>query len=180
MSTATQNLENDHVYILQLTDVMAAMVMQQSTNIEDFESVVNLIRKFADGFHHAKEENLLFPKMGEKGYSSQQGPVAVMLHEHMQGRAYVKGMSEAIEKLRNGDTAAITDVYQNMAGYASLLQNHISKENNILFRMVNQVLSQEEQESLLSQFAEVEKQVDTEYNSENSIAKIALLASVYL
>ncbi len=180
MNTATQNLINDHVHILRLTEIMAAMVLKESSNIDDFETVVNLIRKFADGFHHAKEEDLLFPLMGEKGYSPQQGPVAVMLHEHVQGRNYVKGMADAIERLRNGDAIAITDIYTNMAGYAHLLQNHISKENNILFKMADQVFSAEEQQSLLVQFAEVEKHTDVEYNAENSVAKIEQLASVYL
>lgn len=180
MNTATQNLENDHVYILRLTDVMAAMVMKQSTNIDDFELVVNLIRKFADGFHHAKEEDLLFPKMGEKGFSPVQGPVAVMLHEHVQGRNYVKGMVDGIERFREGSTAAINEIYQNMAGYAQLLQSHIGKENNILFRMADQAFTAEEQAGLLVQFAEVEKQLDGEYNAENSIAKIEKLAATYL
>jgi len=180
MNTATQNLENDHVYILRLTDVMAAMVMKQSTNIDDFELVVNLIRKFADGFHHAKEEDLLFPKMGEKGFSPLQGPVAVMLHEHVQGRAYVQGMLEGIRLLRRGKSEAIDEVYRNMAGYAQLLQSHIGKENNILFRMADQALTSEEQAGLLAKFAEVEKIIDTEYNSENSIAKIERLAAIYL
>mgnify|MGYP000474671764 FL=1 len=69
MNTATQNLENDHIYILRLTDVMLAMVEKQSVNTEHFELVINLIRNFADGTHHAKEEDLLFPLMGEKGFS---------------------------------------------------------------------------------------------------------------
>ncbi|MDP4272116.1 MAG: hemerythrin domain-containing protein [Bacteroidota bacterium] len=180
MTTATQNLENDHVYILRLTDIMAAMVMKQSTNIEDFELVVNLIRKFADGFHHAKEEDLLFPKMGEKGFSPVQGPVAVMLHEHVQGRNYVKGMADGIARLRGGESGAINDIYQNLAGYAQLLQSHIGKENNILFRMADQALSAEEQAGLLEQFAAVEQQLDSEYNAENSIAKIEKLAATYL
>ena len=73
MNTATQNLEHDHVFILRLTDVMLAMVKKLSTNADHFELVVNLIRKFADGLHHAKEEDLLFPLMGEKGFSPEQG-----------------------------------------------------------------------------------------------------------
>ena len=85
MNTATQNLENDHVNILRLIDVMEKMVMVKSSNIEHFEKVVNLIKSYADGFHHAKEENLLFPMMIKKGFSKEQGPIAVMLHDHTEG-----------------------------------------------------------------------------------------------
>ncbi|NJK98111.1 MAG: cation-binding protein, partial [Bacteroidales bacterium] len=67
MKTATQNLEDDHAFILQLTDVMELMVNQQTKSIQDIETVLSLIRNYADGFHHAKEENLLFPLMTQKG-----------------------------------------------------------------------------------------------------------------
>ncbi len=180
MNTATQNLEHDHVFILKLTDVMLAMVEKMSTNADHFELVVNLIRKFADGLHHAKEEDLLFPLMGEKGFSPEQGPVAVMLHEHVQGRAFVKGISEGITTLRAGTDGALQTIYENMTGYAKLLQNHIAKENNILFRMADQVFSTDEQHELLTQFAEVETHAETEFDSINSIQKINDLAAIYL
>lgn len=180
MHTATQNLENDHVHILRLTYIMEAMAEKGSTNADHFDEVVSLIRNFADGFHHAKEEDLLFPLMGEKGFSPEQGPVAVMLNEHIQGRNYVRGMVEAIARLRKGDNCSLDEIYANIQGYAVLLQNHISKENNILFRMADQVLSPAEQETLLEQFADVESKTKPDFNTENSIAKIDLLASEYL
>ena len=36
-----------------------------------------------------------------------------------------------------------------MAGYAELLQNHIGKENNILFRMADRALSESDHKDLL-------------------------------
>ena len=63
MNTATKNLENDHVNILRLIDVMEKMILVKSKNIEHFENTVSLIKSYADGLHHSKEENLLFPLM---------------------------------------------------------------------------------------------------------------------
>jgi hemerythrin-like domain-containing protein len=180
MKTATQNLENDHVYILQLTEIMQAMSETRVNNIEHFELVINLIRKFADGIHHAKEEDLLFPKMEEKGFSPHQGPVAVMLSEHVQGRNYVKGIIDGIEKVKSGDLQALEIIYNNMDGYAELLQNHIAKENGMLFRMADRAFSAQEQKNLLDQFDIVESQAETDFNSGNSIAKITDLYDIYL
>ena len=180
MKTATQNLENDHVYILRLTDVMLAMVENQSVEIDHFELVINLIRNFADGSHHAKEENFLFPLMGAKGFSPEQGPVAVMLHEHEQGRNFVKGAVDAIQELKKGNSHALQTLYDNMKGYAHLLKSHIDKENNILFRMTDQAFSTDEQQNLLVQFAAVEETTEEEFNLNNSIQKIADLAAIYL
>ncbi len=180
MNTATQNLENDHVYILQLCDVMLQMVEQKSQETAHFELVVQLIKNFADGLHHAKEEDLLFPLMGTKGFSKEQGPVAVMLHEHVQGRNYVKGISKGIEALKSGNKGSIQVIYENLSGYAHLLQGHIDKENNILFRMADDVLSDEEQKYLLSKFNIIDEDGNTELNSKKSIQNINKLAAVYL
>ncbi len=179
MNTATQNLENDHVHILRLTDIMLAMVDQKCKETDHFELVVNLIRKFADGLHHAKEEELLFPMLGEKGFSQEHGPVAVMLMEHVQGRNFVKGISDGIVDLKKGNNGAIQQVFENLIGYAILLQNHISKENNILFPMADQIFSADEQQTLIDQFAVVESEADPEFNPENAIAKIDFLAAIY-
>jgi len=180
MDTATQNLENDHVFILRLTDVMLAMVEKQSVETNHFELVFNLIRNFADGLHHAKEEDLLFPLMGEKGFSPEHGPVAVMLHDHEEGRGYVRAAIEGIEEFKNGNSGALQTIYDNMSGYAHLLQGHIDKENNILFRMADQVFSDDEQQNLLVQFADVEGKATSEFNVHNSKQKIDELAGIYL
>jgi hemerythrin-like domain-containing protein len=156
MNTSTANLENDHVYILRLIDVMEVVSGLSSPDITDLKAIVNLIRNYADGSHHAKEENLLFPLLAERGFSLQNGPVAVMLHEHTLGRDYVKGMVQGIEKYQLGDKGAISAISENMKGYISLLRNHIAKENNILFRMADKVLNEADHNDLLMKFKEVE------------------------
>ena len=43
MKTATENLENDHVNILRLTDVMERMISNKSTNSDHFAKTVEII-----------------------------------------------------------------------------------------------------------------------------------------
>lgn len=157
MNTATNNLEEDHIHILKLTEVMRSVTHTEKPDIEHIENIIDIIRNFADGLHHAKEENLLFPALESKGFSAQQGPVAVMLHEHIQGRNFVKGIADNLDLYNKGNKAAVTGIYQNMSGYADLLLNHITKENNILFRMADNALSEIEQKNLLEQFEAIEK-----------------------
>jgi hemerythrin-like domain-containing protein len=174
METATQNLESDHVNILKLIDVMNRMVELPDANVSHLEEVVELIKKFADGLHHAKEETLLFPLMAEKGFSMQQGPVAVMLMDHEQGRAYVRGMAENIQLYKTGQLSALNLVYTNMNGYSELLSNHIAKENNILFRMADNAFSTEDQHSLMNQFSVIDA------GSNEYVQRIEILANQYL
>ncbi len=179
MKTATENLENDHVYILQLTGIMEKITGTENPDISHIEKIILLIRNFADGIHHAKEENLLFKKLEEKGMSPHMGPVAVMLHEHTEGRNFVRGIEENLNLYKKGERDALKGIYRNMLGYASLLENHISKENNILFRMADNVLSPAEQEELLSGFSRVEKEAARTYRPDDYISMILELGAVY-
>ena len=157
METATKNLENDHVYILRLIDVLEKMVLTISTELKHIELAVGLIRNYADGFHHAKEEKLLFPVLVKKGFSYDQGPIPVMLHDHAEARKFVQGMTKEIETIKNGDTSSFNILYENMQGYIDLLRAHIRKENNVLFPLADKKLSPEDQEELLMAFSAMEK-----------------------
>ncbi len=179
MNTATKNLEEDHVHILRLIDVMKHITQYEKPDINHLENIVDIIKNFADGIHHAKEENLFFPFLAERGFSTTQGPVAVMLHEHELGRAYVRGLSENITLYKNGNLAALSEIYRNMNGYAELLQNHISKENNILFPMADRVLSGADNSDMLARFAIAEKSYDSSVDPEVYKKQIGELMSFY-
>jgi hemerythrin-like domain-containing protein len=179
MTTATQNLENDHVQILRLIEVMERITKSGDPNVEHLELIVKVIREFADGLHHAKEEQLLFPLMVQKGFSNESGPVAVMLHDHAEGRNFVKGMAENISRFQHGDQSAVKAIYSNMLGYADLLKNHIGKENNVLFRMADKVFSTAEQESLLLDFTKVENSQENGHSKNDYVALIDTLAGIY-
>jgi hemerythrin-like domain-containing protein len=179
MNTATQNLENDHVYILQLTDVMERMAKKGATNVNHLKSVVHIIKNYADGLHHKKEEDLLFPLFEQRSANGGCGPVGVMLMEHKQGREYVQGMVDHIAAYEKGDEGALNQVFQNMLGYADLLKNHIFKENNILFRMADNAFSGEDQHILLDKFRKIEADAGVGNKIDDYITAIDKLDKVY-
>jgi hemerythrin-like domain-containing protein len=179
MNTATKNLEDDHIHIIHLIEVMERVIGSGNPDVSHLESIVDIIRNYADGLHHAKEENQFFPFLSKRGFSLAQGPVAVMLHEHAQGRDYVKEMTNNISLYKGGNISALGKIYSNMAGYAELLRNHIGKENNILFRMADRALSEIDNQELLKQFQEAEKNHSSGSSSEEYIQRIEQLASAY-
>jgi len=179
METATKNLENDHVHILKLIDVMESIAKRQIPDIDHIKEIVYIIKNFADGLHHAKEENLFFPALEKKGFSAQQGPVAVMLYEHIQGRNFVKGIADNLELYKKGSKAVVSEIYQNMSGYADLLFSHITKENNVLFRMADNTLSEVEQKNLLEQFEAIEQRRPARTSANDYINRINALALFY-
>jgi hemerythrin-like domain-containing protein len=179
MNTATKNLEDDHVHILKLVEIIERVIGSENPDVSHLESIVDIIRNFADGLHHAKEENQFFPFLSKRGFSLSQGPVAVMLHEHIQGREFVKGMADNISLYKGGNNSALGRIYSNMAGYAELLKNHIGKENNILFRMADRALSETDNQELLKQFEEAETDQGKGFSSAEYINRIQQLALSY-
>lgn len=179
MNTATKNLEDDHVHILKLIGVMERIIGSEDPDVGHLESIVDLIRNYADGLHHAKEEKLFFPFLATRGFSLTQGPVGVMISEHIRGREFAGGMADNIKAYKTGSADALGKIYSNMAGYAELLQNHISKENRILFRMADNALSEADQNHLYRQFEEAEKNNPSGKSSADYIERIEKLATAY-
>jgi hemerythrin-like domain-containing protein len=121
-----------------------------------FIEASDFIKGFADGCHHRKEEGVLFEDMVAHGMPRLGGPIAVMLADHEQGRSFTRGMREAALKLDAGDSSCLDGVISNAHGYVSLLQQHIMKEDNILFPMANRVIPLADQPKVTENFERVE------------------------
>ena len=114
-----------------------------------FEKAVAFIRGYADRFHHAKEEDVLFTALDEDGVRMRCNPTRQMLLEHSTGRSFVKGMERALE---DGDAAALAE---NSRGYAGLLKDHIFKEDNVLYPMAEEALDPQTQEAIRVRFRRI-------------------------
>lgn len=110
--------------------------------------------QFADKCHHAKEEELFFPLLKERGIPEEGGPIGVMLNEHVLGRDCVRRMREANEADEfDGAKFAVA-----ANEFIPLLRQHIFKENNVLFKMAEQVLSEIDDDDMDEKFTQVEQE----------------------
>ena len=180
---ATEILMQEHRIIeqaLAALEGMAALAVQEHRlNTEHGRQVVSFIRGYADRFHHAKEEDLLFVEMEAAGFSRQGGPLAVMLHEHDVGRALVGRMAGAIEQVAVGDPKAPHVFSDSAMQFATMLRGHIQKEDNILYPMADDVLSQASQDRLVADFAKAEEAQGGKTARDQFVSAAALLASLY-
>ncbi len=122
--------------------------------LEELENLIDFIKNFADKCHHAKEEKLLFKKMVEYGVPEKGGPISVMLYEHDLGRDYVRNMEIAMKDKKLEKANFI----KNARLYASLLNDHINKEDNILYVIADMHIDNEGQTDLLKEFERVERE----------------------
>ncbi len=140
-----------------------------------FINAALFIKNFADGCHHKKEEGVLFKAMNEAGMPVEGGPIAVMLAEHEQGRAFTREMRAAAEMWEKGDRSARQAVVQNALGYVALLRQHIYKEDNILFPLAGRVIPTERHEAVAEAFERVEHEETGEGVHEKYLALAEVL-----
>lgn len=112
--------------------------------------LLDFLRTFADSCHHRKEEEILFPALERRvpGF----GPAIVMRHEHVEGRAAVAGMHEAVEQ---NDPSAFA---LQAAAYSTLLRGHIQKEDHCLWPLADQLLDGAAETEILGAFERVESE----------------------
>jgi hemerythrin-like domain-containing protein len=158
---ATEILMSEHRLIEQVLDCLeeAAGRLEDGEDISPdiFIDAAEFVAGFADGSHHRKEEDILFVAMTEKDMPADIGPVAVMLHEHEEGRRFTAAFRSAAEQMKTGDdaSAASLDVVRNAFDYVNLLREHIVKEDNVLFPMAEQVISGDSMQVVSREFEKI-------------------------
>lgn len=113
-------------------------------NYDDFNKIICFIRNYADSHHHKKEEIMLFNRMvDEIGETAEKVVKYGMLVEHDLGRLYVKSLGEALDSLKNGNNEAKLDVIANAVSYTNLLERHIHKEDNVIYKFAQRELKED-------------------------------------
>ena len=155
----SQILSDEHKNILFMLDILKKQnISLQNGNKpspDDLTKIVNFLRYYADKYHHAKEEDILFPKYESVGVPAQ-GPIGVMLDEHVIGRQHIEGMLKAIEEMKAGHNSQNSFIIH-ANQYSSLLQGHIFKEDNILYPMGDEKMNRNDEFEVSQKFDSFEQ-----------------------
>lgn len=159
----TEDLIHEHKAIEIMLSVMAKIAENIMTgkgfDVLEIDKIVDFLKTFADKCHHGKEEIVLFPALVAAGIPKENGPVGVMLHEHVLGRGLIQDIHDGAEGYKSGNIDASLTIANAMLKYVTLLKNHIQKENNILFPMADRALDQTKQDKIYEQFEKIEEEV---------------------
>jgi hemerythrin-like domain-containing protein len=97
LTGAIENLMDEHRLIEKVLDSLAAFTDQLESGTQDARGRIAryafFFREFADRCHHGKEEDRLFLRMADYGFSPDWGPLKVMLQDHEVGRARVRELA---------------------------------------------------------------------------------------
>jgi hemerythrin-like domain-containing protein len=157
---ATEILMDEHRVIERVLDALEIAANRLESGLpvhpEYFLDAADFLAGFADGCHHRKEEGVLFVELAASGMPADQGPIGVMLEEHVQGRTFTRAIREAARKMKAGEGEAQRALIANAKGYVALLRDHIGKEDEVLFPMADQLIPPDRHDRVLAGFTRVE------------------------
>lgn len=163
----TQALVEEHRLILRMLAVLeqkAELTRGHAyTNYRFYIEAVDFIRRYADRYHHAKEEDVLFEALVANGMPRENSPVAAMLMEHDQGRAFVAAMEEAALAALAGKRGQDAVIAENARGYIELLREHISREDGILYPLAERVLGEEARKAVSAGYKAADERVAQDF-----------------
>ena len=138
-------LVDEHVLIKRMVALIPALIdkidLESEPGCRVILDAVDFIRSYADKYHHAKEEDILFTY-----FDDDLDILKVILEDHDTGRAHVGAVVTAVEnKDREG-------VAEHLNGYRELLTEHIKKEDEVLYPWMDRGLSDRQVGQLFSEF----------------------------
>ena len=143
-------------------------------NYEDFNKIIYFIKNYADSHHHKKEEIMLFNRMvDEIGETAEKVVKYGMLVEHDLGRLYISSLEEALNSFKNGNNEAKLDIIANAISYTNLLERHIHKEDNVIYKFAQRGLKEETMTLINSECADFEESF-VEIKNENLLILLQL------
>ncbi len=149
-SPPMKRLVDEHVLIKRWIALIPRVVEHLDVESEDGRQLIldgiDLIRSYADRYHHAKEEDILF-----QYFDNDSNILQVMYEDHTTGRGHVKAMLEALDR-KDKQTLA-----RHLLAYQELLTGHIQKEDEILFPWMDRNLSTTQVEELTAKFNQVDQ-----------------------
>jgi hemerythrin-like domain-containing protein len=151
-SPPMKKLVDEHVLLKRLVALLPEIVKNLDVDSDEGRQlvidIVEFIRFYADKYHHAKEEDILF-----KYFDENLDILKVMHEDHTQARSHVKAVLAALERKDK------TTVAKHLTSYGELLTEHIKKEDGILYPWLDKNLSETQIGQLFAKFNETDEQI---------------------
>ena len=154
-SPPIKRLVDEHFLIKRLLALIPKMTKSLDLESESDRLLIlkglDFIRSYADRFHHAKEEDILFKYTDEDS-----DMVKVIYEDHKNARNHVKAAAEALERKEEAE------VIEHLNGYKELLTEHIKKEDEILYPWIDRKLSTAQVGEIFARFEEADSKLGKE------------------
>ena len=153
-----KTLRNEHRLIRRFIDVLAVAIrlLEQGKRPPRafFDSCIEFVNGFSDGFHHDKEELVMFVQLAQKKNGAIDGRIEALRYQHNQGRGFIAAIAGALEGYAEADPTDTAVVQENVSAFISLLRHHIYTEDREFYPMARKLMTTEDLEALSRAFDE--------------------------
>jgi hemerythrin-like domain-containing protein len=157
---ATKCLREEHQRILRVLERFDVVLIEARATMKvsagTFRPFLEFFRDFADQYHHAKEEDCLFPCLERCASKDDLESMRILLEEHQIGRKRVRIMLDDLDDANGGDAFAVDRVLDQAQKFRDLLIGHIGREDHGLFRAADDVVSGDDLTELLGRYDEAD------------------------
>lgn len=145
---------------------MLELIKREAARIRDtneinpvfIDNAVDFVRVYADRTHHGKQEDILFRDLATKDMNSEEKRImGELVQEHVLGRKTVSDLVDAKKRHFAGDSSALEMVVEKLEFLVSFYPRHIEKEDKVFFPAMMKYLSVEDQEKMLNEFWEFDR-----------------------
>lgn len=104
--------------------------MEAGTTVPDlaaFDAIIDYMQSFPERFHHPKETEYLFPAVAAVA-PELEPTIELLTADHADGEERLTDLSRALERVRAGETGAVSAFRQAVAGYVAFERDHMRTE----------------------------------------------------
>ena len=136
-----------------MREELARMEREKTVNGLFIETAVDFIRTYADRCHHGKEEDILFRELGKKKMPAEYARImGELIEEHKLGRETTRRLVEGNAAYHAGrKEEGHRTVVECLRLLVDFYPKHIAKEDRSFFLPVMRLFSREEQEAMLQE-----------------------------
>lgn len=138
----TEILIQEHKIILDVLSKVDALFAnaRYGANTNLIQTYIIFFQKYADEFHHSKEEKIYFSWLKDKNPELEHGQIMCMESEHEQGRILLRNAKSCVDKFStSNDANDLIEMKKNLIAFSQLLKNHISKEDEVVYQMAEEI-----------------------------------------
>ncbi len=141
-----------------LAEELRRMSAENSADLRFIRAAVDFFRTYADRTHHGKEEDILFRELAGKQLSPEHKKIMdELVAEHIFARKTVGSLVSAANGYEQGKADSLKNIMACVKELVSLYPRHIEKEDKHFFYPSLEYFSHEEQDAMLSEFREFDR-----------------------
>ncbi len=146
MSRPTHLLKHEHRVIEQSLRALDGICLRlragEHVPVEVLLVILEFFRDFAGGFHHAREEELLFPALELLGIRGEDGVLGLIRGEHEVEQELIAELELAIGQHDKGNPASAARFIAAATRFREHLIRHMEQEDAVLFKLAEDMMNE--------------------------------------